>query len=161
MSIPSQVFPGTPLFHTIDRLWRSENGVTFTFLPENDSDARTIVAGLIPFLQHTADLWYMSMFTTEAKLRHVSSKWDQATRQVFSVEEFEIDEFLAEDDEHNKTDEPTMEKPVRRQAIDDSHIQVNVPIVLIPEDTPKMYEDADSVSTFHPKDVSAPPSVSP
>ena len=101
MSIPSLVFPGTPLFHTIDRQWRSENGVTFTFLPENDSEARSIIAGLIPFLRHTANPWYMKMFTTEAKYRHASSKWDQATRQVFSIAEFEIDEFLADDDEYN------------------------------------------------------------
>jgi hypothetical protein len=90
MAIPSQVFPHTPLFHTIDKQWRSENGVTFTFLPENESDARSLIAGFIPFLRHTADPWYMKMFTTEAKLRHSSSKWDQATRQVFSVEEYEI-----------------------------------------------------------------------
>jgi hypothetical protein len=161
MEIPSQVFPGTPLFHTIDKQWRSEDWVIFTFLPENDSDARSIDAGLIPFLRYTADIWYMSLFTAEAKLRHSSSKWDHATRQVFSVEEFEIDEFLAEDNEYNKTDEPTAEKPVRRPVVDESHIQVNVPIVIDPEDNPKMYEDTDSVSTFHPKDGYAPPSVSP
>ncbi len=68
MSIPSQIFPGTPLFHTIDRLWQSENVVSFTFLPENDSEARTIVAGLIPFLKDTASPWYLSMFTAEAKI---------------------------------------------------------------------------------------------
>jgi hypothetical protein len=67
MSIPSQIFPGTPLFHTVDKQWRSENGVTFTFLPENDSDARSIIAGLIPFLRYMADPWYLKMFTTEAK----------------------------------------------------------------------------------------------
>jgi hypothetical protein len=94
LSIPSQVFPGTPLFHTINKQWRSENGLTFTFLPENDSEARPIIAGLIPFLWDTTDSWYMKMFTTEAKYRHASSKWDQATRQVFSIEE-----FLADDDE--------------------------------------------------------------
>jgi hypothetical protein len=55
----------------------------------------------------------MSMFTSEAKLRHVSSKWDHDTRQVFSIEEFEINEFLAEDDEYNKTDEPTVERTAR------------------------------------------------
>ncbi len=109
MAVLSQVFPGTPLFHTIDRQWRSENGVTFTFLPENDSEARSIIAGLIPFLRYTSDPWYMSMFTTEAKFRHATSKWDQVTRQVFSAEEFEIDEYLADDDEYNKTDEPTAE----------------------------------------------------
>jgi hypothetical protein len=103
----------------------------------------------------------MSLFTAEAKLRHASSKWDHATRQVFSVEEFEIDEFLVEDNEYNKTDEPTAENPVRRPVIDESHIQVNVPTIINPEDNPKMYEDAVSVSTFHQKDGITPPSVSP
>jgi hypothetical protein len=83
MSIPSQIFPGTPLFHTIDRLWRSENVVSFTFLPENDSEARTIVAGLIPFLKDTSSPWYLSMFTAEAKIRHASSKWDPETMTQF------------------------------------------------------------------------------
>ncbi len=161
MEIPSQVFPGTPMFHTMDKQWRSENGVTFTFLPENDSDARTIVAGLIPYLRYTAEPWYLSMFTSEAKLRHASSKWDHTTRQVFSVEEFEIDEFLAEDDEYNKTDEPTAERPSRREGPDESYIQVHVPIIIDPEDSPKIYEETDSVSTFHQKDGPAPASVSP
>jgi len=27
LSIPSKVFPSKPLFHTEDRLWRSQNGI--------------------------------------------------------------------------------------------------------------------------------------
>ncbi len=81
----------------------------FTFLLENDSDARNLVAGLIPFLKATADPWYQSMFTAAAKITHASSSWDHATGQVFSVDECEIDEFLATDDEYNKSDEPTAE----------------------------------------------------
>jgi hypothetical protein len=73
MSIPSQVFPGTPLFHTIDKKWHTENEVVFTFLPENNSDAFNLVADLIPFLKPTADPWYQSMFMVEAKIRHSSS----------------------------------------------------------------------------------------
>ncbi len=147
LGIPSQVFRGTLLFHSVDKLWRSENGIVFTFLPENDSDARNVVAGLVPFLKDTADSWFLKMFTPEAKIQHMSSKWDQATRQVFSAEEFEVEEFLADDDEYNKSDEPTVEKPSRRVR-DESHIQVDVPIIIDPEDFPNMY-DADSVSTFH------------
>jgi hypothetical protein len=161
MTIPSQVFSNTPLFHTIDKQWRLENGVTFTFLPENESDARSVIAGLIPYLRHTADPWYMKMFTTEAKLRHASSKWDQDTRQVFSVEEYEIEEFLADDDAYNKTDKPTAEKPTRTTFIDDSHIQIQVPIIIDSEESPKMYEDTDSVSTFRQPDTSSFTQVSP
>jgi hypothetical protein len=102
----------------------------------------------------------MKMFTTEAKYRHASSKWDQATRQVFSIEEFEIDEFLADDDEYNKTDEPTAERPTKNDNAE-AFIQVQVPIILEPEDSPKMYEDTDSVSTFRQADALSPASVSP
>jgi hypothetical protein len=37
----------TPLFHLVDRLWRSTNGISFFFLPENQSDARAFIAGLV------------------------------------------------------------------------------------------------------------------
>ncbi len=161
LSIPSQVFPGTPLFHTIDKQWRSENVVVFTFLPENDSDARTIVAGLIPFLKDTADPWFLNMFTPEAKIRHAASKWDHETRQVFSVDESEVDEFLADDDEYNKSDEPTAEKPRRSVIRDESNISVQVPIVIDPESFPKMYQDDDSISTFHPKETRQQNATSP
>ncbi len=108
MAIPLLEFPGTPLFHTIDKQWRSDNVVTFGFLPENEADARTLVAGLIPFLRDTADQWYLSAFTERAKLRHLSSKWDPTTRQVYTAEEGVVDDYLAEDDELNKSDEPTL-----------------------------------------------------
>jgi hypothetical protein len=102
LSVSLLVFPGTPLFHTINNQWRLENGVTFTFLSENDSEARSIIAGHIPYLCDTMDPWYIKMLTMEEKHRHISSKWDQATRQVLSIEEYEIDEFLVDDDEYNK-----------------------------------------------------------
>ena len=76
LAISSQVFPGTPLFHSIDKKWRTENEVIFTFLPENDADARNVVAGLIPFLNSTANPWYLQMFTPAAKITHAETKWD-------------------------------------------------------------------------------------
>jgi len=50
MSIPSSAFPNSSMLHTIDKSWRDENGVTFTFVPENKSDGRMYVAGLVPYL---------------------------------------------------------------------------------------------------------------
>jgi len=55
MSIPFQVFLQWPLFHFLNRQWRSEKGVSFGFTPENEPDARTIIAGLIPYLRDTAE----------------------------------------------------------------------------------------------------------
>ncbi len=160
LAIPSQVFPGTPLFHSIDKKWRTENEVIFTFLPENDADARNVVAGLIPFLNSTADPWYLQMFTPAAKITHTESKWDAETHQVFSVDEFEVEEFLADDDEYNKSGEPTAEKSARRVNRDESRIQVNIPIVIDPKEFPKMYND-DSVSTFHPHQDKSKDSCTP
>ncbi len=76
------------------------------------------------------------------------------------MEEYEIDEFLADDDEYNKTDKPTAERPNRNTQTEE-FIQMQVPIVIDPEDSPKMYEDTDSVSTFRPQENSKPTSVSP
>jgi hypothetical protein len=52
MDLPSSLFPKTQLFHSVDRMWRSSNVITFTFLPENEAEARSVIAGLIPFLKH-------------------------------------------------------------------------------------------------------------
>ena len=146
MSIPSQAFPGTPLFHTVDRIWRSDNGIVFGFLPENEADARSFVAGMIPYLRATADPWFQKAFTEEAKIRHLNNKWDPKTRQIFSAEEAAVDGFLAQDDRLNKTDEPTLPTPAQ-----EAHIEFNVPQVASSETFPTMYNDQDSVSTFNPK----------
>jgi hypothetical protein len=106
MDIPSQIGLDKPLFHAINKQWRSENVVNFCFLPENETDARTTIAGLIPFLRDSYDPWYLSAFWTEVKLRHLSSRWDYSTRQVFCAEESELADFLAEDDELNQHQHP-------------------------------------------------------
>jgi hypothetical protein len=77
-----------------------------------------------------------------------SYKWDQATHQVFSAEEFENDEFLMDDDEYNKPDEPIAEKTQCRIIQDESHIKVQVPVVIDLEDFSKVYKEDDSVSTL-------------
>jgi hypothetical protein len=51
MNIPSSTHEGVPVFHSIDRQWRSESIITFTFLPDNESDGRMFIGGLIPFLR--------------------------------------------------------------------------------------------------------------
>jgi hypothetical protein len=53
MEIKSTVYPDFPVFHSIDQAWGSDSNATFTFLPENNSDARMYITGLIPYLQDT------------------------------------------------------------------------------------------------------------
>ena len=43
MGIQFQTCPGKPLFHTIDKPWNSENVLIFSCLPENETDARTLL----------------------------------------------------------------------------------------------------------------------
>jgi hypothetical protein len=53
-------------------------------------------------------------------------------------------------------------KPNRRVIRDESHVEVQVPIMMDPEEFPKMYNDDDSVSTFHPQqNTNLPASISP
>ena len=139
-----------PLFHTIDKQWRSENVVTFTFRPEHETEARLIIGGLIPFLRDEGHKWFLRMFSTEAQQRHTSSHWDAATRQVFSIEEAELAEFLAADDELCFTDEPTQERPEIRKSTNSSHIEVEMPS-FIPDNFPSMHIDDVSISTFNPR----------
>jgi hypothetical protein len=63
LSIQSQVFSSTPLYHTVDRTGRSSNRVTLTFHPENEADARSHIAGLIPFLKATESPWFIKLFS--------------------------------------------------------------------------------------------------
>jgi hypothetical protein len=54
-----------------------------------------------------------------------------------------------------------MEKSSRKVIRDESHIQVQLPIIIDAETFPKMYDD-DSVSTFHRKDTHpSTPSIAP
>jgi hypothetical protein len=89
MSIRSSKYPSCSLFHSIDKSWRDSKGVTFTFVPENESDGRMYVAGLIPYLR-SVDEWYLAQFTENAKFRHKSLLWDPETRQLFSLDDLSI-----------------------------------------------------------------------
>jgi len=155
LNILSKIFQNKPLFHTVDRSWRSQTGITFTFLPENEEDARSFIAGLIPFLKATESPWFMKLFSEEAKLRHLHSRWDPTTRQVFSAEEAELEDLLADDDEMNKSDEPTLQG-------DNSSVEVTIAQISSLEENPELYKDDDSVSTFNPAQsrLSTQPSLS-
>ncbi len=85
MEIKSSIYPDFPVFHSIDRTRRSDSSVTFTFLPENKSDARMYIAGLVPYLRDTRDACYLKPFTEEARAHHQSSVWDPIEKQVSST----------------------------------------------------------------------------
>lgn len=136
MDIPSSNHENVPVFHSMDRQWRSENVITFTFLPDNESDAREYIAGLIPFLKASPDSWFLKFFSKDAKYLHRHNVWDPSTKQMFSTDEADINNFLCEDDAQNLSDEPTASK-----------VEFQIPDVEVTGDKPSMYGE-DSVSTF-------------
>ncbi len=70
---------------------------------------------------------------------------------MYSAEEGLIDDYLADDDRLNKSDEPTVVHQSPRIVRDETNIQVNVPQVAEREEFPTMYHDTDSISTFRSK----------
>jgi len=91
------------------------------------------------------------MFSPDAQQRHASSTWNSSTRQVTSIEEEELGEFLSADDNLNLSDEPTHERlPVSGPETDNDQVAFDIP-EFTPANFPEMNNDTDSLSTFHPK----------
>jgi hypothetical protein len=151
MSIPSVEDPDLPLFHTVDKQWRSDNVVTFTFRPRHEAEARSIIAGLIPFLRDEGYDFFLRMFSPDAQARHASSKWNSETRKVSFIKEEELAEFLAGDDDLNLSDEPTQERLSRAQDLQtgNTHVEFDVP-PFTANNFPSMNNETDFISTFHP-----------
>jgi hypothetical protein len=96
----------------------------------------------IGYLHDTQDPWYLKVFTEEALVTHQSSVWDPITKQVSSTTDVWISNALALDDELNFTDTPT-------SSWFPAQVLFEVPDVAVRKDTPALYRDQDSVSTFH------------
>jgi hypothetical protein len=66
LALSPQENPNIPLFHTIDKQFKSANMFQFQFRPENAYDAHNIIAGLIPFLRDEGHKYFLKMFSSEA-----------------------------------------------------------------------------------------------
>jgi len=151
MGITPEKKTGTTLFHTIDKQFKSDSIVNFQFHPEHASEAHNLIAGLVPFLKDTGHMFHLKMFTPEALNRQAKARWNATTREADSETDMELANLLAEDDDLNFTDEPTMEKPTLEEKQDspDSVVTMNIPS-FPSEHIPSMAQDEDSISTFHP-----------
>jgi len=76
--------PGTTLFHTIDRQFKSDVIVNFQFHPESASEANNLIAGLVPYLKDHGYLFHLKMLTPEALQRQAEEKWNRLTREADS-----------------------------------------------------------------------------
>lgn len=140
MNIESSRYPGCPVFHAIDRAYGSDNGVTFNFLPENESEAHMYISGLVPYLRDTAGEWYLNAFTAEAVERAQDSSWDPETKQISSTTDVWVKNTLTMDEEMNYTDYPT-EEP--------ANVHFDMPSFRHQNGPSPIFKDHDSVSTFH------------
>jgi len=146
MEITPENKPGTTLFHTIDRQFKSYVVVNFQFHPEHASEANNLIAGLVPFLKDNGHNFHLKMFTPEALQRQAKACWNSTTREADSETDADLANLLAEDGDLNFTVEPTLEKEVSQCP--DPVVQVQVPSFPA-EHMPSMQLDDDSVSTFH------------
>jgi hypothetical protein len=89
------------------------------------------------------------MFTPIALQRQAKSRWNPLTREADSKTDAELANFLAEDDDLNFTDEPTLDKELSPpKKTQDPAVDVQVPEFPV-ELMPSMRQDDDSISTFH------------
>jgi hypothetical protein len=110
MEITPENKPSTTLFHTIDHQFKSEVIVNFQFHPEHASEANNLIAGLVPFFKDNGHSFHLKFFNPEALQRQTKAKWNAVTREADSETDAELASLLAEDDDLNFTDEPTLEK---------------------------------------------------
>lgn len=149
MDNPSSKFPGKPVFHTLDPAWGSDNGVTFTFIPENEAEARMYIAGMVPYIREMYGNILFRAFSADAIDRHADSIFDPVTKQISLTTDVWIQNSLAIDDEFNYTDIPNEAKltPV-------DYVPGTKPIT-----TPQLYRDQDSISTFRSRTSAMRPSA--
>jgi hypothetical protein len=99
MDIPSSKFPGKPVFHTLDPAWGSDNGVTFTFIQENEAEVRMYISGMVPYIREMYGEELLKAFSADSVERHSDSIFDLVTKQISSTTDVWIKNSLALDDE--------------------------------------------------------------
>jgi hypothetical protein len=99
LSIPSKLFPTTPMFHTVDKAFRSSTGLTFSFHPENATHAHVIVAGLLCYMRDYANPRFMSFFAEQYTVQHETSKWNPESFEVNTAEGTKLTSMLEMDNE--------------------------------------------------------------
>jgi hypothetical protein len=154
LSIQSVNFPNTPMFHTVDKAFQSDTGVTFSFHPENAEHAHANIAGLLCYVREFANPWFMRFFAEAYRQQHETSRWNPDSFEVDTAEGLELMSMLDADGEWNLLDpdfsKATTTSPVVKVSLSDIYAT--------------LYKDSDSVSTFRPVtpavEVNSQPSIS-
>jgi hypothetical protein len=89
MAIRARSRPQFPLIHSVDAQWQG-NGYVITVIPDFQSEARTVLAGILPFLAfHYPDHRERldAMFTPAAVERAQLATWDPVSHSVITAED--------------------------------------------------------------------------
>jgi hypothetical protein len=96
MPIPSKEYPHLTVFHSVDRHWKGK-GYIISFLPQLEEEARTFIAGLLPYLRYKVgtnkhqDI--NKCFTRNAAQRADKAKWDPDLNWVVTEEDTWVSEL--------------------------------------------------------------------
>ena len=88
MDVRSRERPRDKLFLSVDTSFFRSNEVIFTFLPRNESEARTFVTNIVPFFLHNfhEDL-LKEIFHSDAINRGKALIWNAETREIESADD--------------------------------------------------------------------------
>jgi hypothetical protein len=108
-----------PLFLSMDHTYNNPTKTLFACLPRFESEARTVVANLHPFLKHYLPINIDYWFTADAIHRGGELVWDPITQEFISSSDNELDALVEFDDdtEFFGLDEDThMQAPALHEA---------------------------------------------
>ena len=105
-SIPSKSAPHLMIFHSVATGYQA--GTTaFSFIPQLEEEARTMVAALLPYLRSQHGDVMFKYFTSVAGDRALSCTWDPETNQVISPGDIAVDAATVLDAEFHFEDDTT------------------------------------------------------
>ena len=123
-TINSNKEPGTQIFHSVDNSYQP-GAVVFSFHPDREEEARTMVSSLIPYLKHEVLLGKVDEtardqqailsrrifrhFTSEAIERSEGAVWNATTCSVDSPADNEIFDLEFLDKEFNMENIPRLQ----------------------------------------------------
>jgi len=147
MKIESRTVVGQPLFHSVDLTW-DKNGYQFGFFPNVDSEARSMIMSLIPFLRHHYNDSILKWFSGTAQRRALGAEWDPDKGCVKTLDDSAVSWMMTEDG-YAIFDTPLVVASATAARPDPSNLQVAAGAGLI--------DDQDSVGTFDPLGAAAAP----
>ena len=145
MKIESRTVVGQPLFHTVDQTW-DQNGYQFGFFPNVDTEARSMIMSLIPFLRHHYQESIVKWFSATAQRRALGADWDPEKGCVKTEDDSAVSWMMTEEG-YASFDIPLVAAQEAATRPDPSNLQVAAGAGLI--------EDNDSVGTFDPQGAAA------